>query len=343
MADIPNTPEQEIVIINQTSPTEQKTTIIEVIPGEASTSVVGEIIEAILDPLHTHDTTTGDAAGSVVIIEEHVVSDDASLHVAPADDPAAPHPEEAAPAHSESDSQHDTAGATEAGSASDHPSEHDAQAEAATADQAAADDAVAHGDYESASHLRESAEDHSSQAKDDNMLHGATSGELQNAADHQQHADALEHQEAQHAQEGNYEAARDDAFNATWEHHGADSAAQGSDHSGQAQAEHSQMDWAVFEGGIAHDNAQSAEAYAAEGDHTKAEMYAEHAAEHQAASDEHGELGEHDGHMAVSDPSSEVHHDDSGATHADTGHDSLSDSSHTTENDHSSDTSSDHP
>ncbi len=48
------------------------------------------------------------------------------------------------------------------------------------------------------------------------MLHGSDSTELETAAYQQEWAEYYEQQEAQHAQAGDYEAAREDAANAAW-------------------------------------------------------------------------------------------------------------------------------
>lgn len=179
-----------------------------------------------------------------------------------------------------------------------------AHSEAATEAQEQADAAVAVGDYETAAELREVAEDEAWAAGDASMLHGSDASQLEHAAYHQEQAEYYEQQQAQHAQEGDYEAAREDSANAAWHMQSADYSASGDDHSGQALAEHYEMDLAVWEEGIADYNAQTAADYAAEGDFDNAAMYAGHAVEHQAAADWHGDLGEHGGEFGVYDESS---------------------------------------
>jgi hypothetical protein len=176
-----------------------------------------------------------------------------------------------------------------------------------------ADSAIAAGDYEAASHLRESAENEAWQASDSSMLHGADSLHLETAADKQELAAEYERDEAQHAAEGNYEAARDDASRASNATSWADFNAGGSDHTGQANTEYEHMDWAVSEQNTANQDAITAESFAEAGQFDSAEVYAESAADHQANADYHGDLGEHGGDLGVHDTSSDVSHADVGA------------------------------
>src|SRR5262249_52964084 len=138
--------------------------------------------------------------------------------------------------------------------------------EAATDAQSQADAAVAAGDYEAASHYRETAENEAWAAGDQSVLHGSSSTDLDDAHWQQQQADYYEHQESLHVQAGGYEAAREDASNAAWHNGNADFNAGGPDHTGQANAEYHQEDWAVWEQHAANDNANSADVYAAQGD-----------------------------------------------------------------------------
>ena len=139
------------------------------------------------------------------------------------------------------------------------------------------------------------------------MLSGSTAGELDNAAYQQDKADYYEEQQAQHAQDGDFEAAKEDAQNAAGAQWNADFQAGGDDHTGQARAEADQMDWAVYEEDNANWYADRAEESAAAGDLDAAQGYADVAAEHQDAADYHGDLGEHGAEGAVYDPSSEVY------------------------------------
>lgn len=108
----------------------------------------------------------------------------------------------------------------------------------------------------------------------------------------------------------------------------------GADHTGQADAEKYNMDWAVHEEKQADYYADNAAAYAAEGDFENAERSASSAAAHQESADHFGDLGEHGGEVAVYDPSSAVATGgtyestfDSSASQVDTGFDSGMDTS----------------
>ncbi|HLV79969.1 MAG TPA: hypothetical protein VKT32_06780, partial [Chthonomonadaceae bacterium] len=135
---------------------------------------------------------------------------------------------------------------------------------------------------------------------------------------HQETAAHYEHQESQDAASGHYEAARDDAGNASDATGWADFDAMGADHTGHAASEYQQEDWAVSEQHQAHDDAHTAEAYAAEGDAGHAAQYGEAAADHQHSADDHGHAGEHhdagldhdhafDAHGDVHDASYDTH------------------------------------
>jgi hypothetical protein len=198
--------------------------------------------------------------------------------------------------------------------------------EAARDAQDAADEFVEAGDYEAASQAREVAENEAWEGGDNSVLHGSDSIDLETAADNQNEAEYYESQQAQHAQQGDYEAAREDADNAAYATQDADFQAGGSDHSGQAQAESDQMDWAVWEEGNADYYANEAEGYAAQGDFDNAQRYAEEAEGHQEQADHYGDLGEHGGEIGVYDPSSEVESGGSFDADPDTGYDSGIDS-----------------
>jgi hypothetical protein len=278
-------------------------TTIEVMPleADASSNVVTEIIEAILDPMPdafgssaveaSNDTSTFEITSySTSGFEDYALNEEMSSAYATTDAEA-----------------YSTATSTEATAQADTATQ--AQIDAATEAQAAADEAVARGDYEAAAYHREAAENASWSAGDNSMLHGSDAIDLESADWQQDQANYYEQQQAQHAQAGDYEAAREDAANAAYAHQNADWQAGGSDHSGQAQLEEHQMDWAVWEEKNADYYAEQSDAYAAQGDYDNAAMYGAAAAEHQAAADHHGDLGEHGGEIAVYDPASEVTHD----------------------------------
>lgn len=184
--------------------------------------------------------------------------------------------------------------------------EQEAHADAATEAQSAADEFIASGDYAAAAEAREVAENEAWEAGSDSMLSAYDSQDLANAAEKQDDAEFYSAQEAMHAQQGDYEAAREDASNAGYATSDADSAAGGADHTGQSDKEVYEMDWAVHEEKMADYQADNAAAAAEDGNFEQAEMYAASAADHQASADNFGDLGEHGGVSAVYDPSSEV-------------------------------------
>lgn len=183
---------------------------------------------------------------------------------------------------------------------------------AATDAQAQADEFIAKGDYAAAAEARETAENEAWEAGDDSMLSAYDAQDLTTAADNQEKAEYYEAQQAEHAQSGDYEAAKEDASNAAYAAGNADYYAGGDDHTGQADAEEYQMGWAIHEEKQADYYADNAASYAADGDFENAEMYAAEAVDHQDAADYHGDLGEHGGEMSVYDPSSVV---DTGGTY----------------------------
>ena len=184
--------------------------------------------------------------------------------------------------------------------------EQEAHADAATEAQAAADEFIASGDYEAAAEAREVAEIESDAAGTDSMLSAYDSSDLALAAEKQDEAEHYSQQQALHAQQGDYEAAREDASNAAYATGDADSAAGGADHTGQSDKEVYEMDWAVHEEKMADYQADNAVAAAEDGNFEQAEMYAASAVDHQESADHFGDLGEHGGVSAVYDPSSEV-------------------------------------
>lgn len=171
------------------------------------------------------------------------------------------------------------------------------------------DIAVEEGDYQTAAEFREIAEDQASLAGNEEMLHGADAIDLESAASLQSDANDMEWAESQHAQQGDYEAARDDAFEAEYLHREADSLAGGSDHSGQAQLEQDQMDWAVWHEETATEYANDAVNQLEAGNVDAAQNAADMAVEEQSMADWHGDLGEHAGSMSLDDPFSETAND----------------------------------
>lgn len=184
--------------------------------------------------------------------------------------------------------------------------EHEVAAEQA---QTAADAAIEAGDYEAAAELRQDAETEADLSGTSEMLHGADAIDLSAAAERQQEVEQLEWQQSQQAQSGDYEAARDTAFEAEWTQREADSLAGGSDHSGQPQIEQDQMDWAVWNEGIAEDHATNAVEHLENGNTDAAASELELASSHQDMADWHGDLGEHGGSQAIDDPFSETAND----------------------------------
>lgn len=304
---------EESVTITQTAPdgTETVIEITQTKPDDATgddQSAVEEVIDALFDS-NADDSDdiddVGDDADSEYTVASHTndpdsptVTDDVDL-AGTTDEPVfAGSPDDAPSSQEETEtkSDQDDAAAAEA----------QAHADAASAAQQAADDFEAQGDYAAAAQAREDAENEAWSAGDQSMLHGSDSTELGTAVDQQASADYYEQQEAIHAQQGDYEAAKEDASNAAYAQGNADYYGSGSDHTSQAKAEENQMDWAVWEQGNADYNAQAAEEYAAQGDFDHAEQYAGEAAEHQDMADYHGDLGEHGGDMGVYDTSSDV-------------------------------------
>jgi hypothetical protein len=300
----------ETVIITE-NPEEGTKTVIEVTTVDENAPDLEDVVDALLDenPAVDLDETPADE----VNVEVYTIPTDADL-TDTLDTSATP--------DTSADVSFDSAATAETAEEAAAEAETQAHTEAATEAQEAADEFVASGDYEAASQAREAAENEAWEAADSSMLHGSDSTELEGAAFQQENAEYYEQQEAAHAQEGDYEAAREDASNAVYATQDADFLAGGDDHSGQAQAEQNQMDWAVWEEGNADYNAQQAEEYAEEGNFDAAEMYAEEAADHQENADYYGDLGEHGGDIGVTDASSDV---DSGGTY-----DAADDSSYDT-------------
>lgn len=284
--------------------TEQETFIIVETSSDHPDVEVIEIIEAVHDPddaSHTvelHEVIVVES-GHAEVITEHVEHVDAD-HLDASSSGVA---EDVSHPAGDTEAAHEDTAATQAAE------EAEAHAAAATEAQHHAEEAVAAGDYETAAHDREVAENEAWEAGHNDMLHGSNAGELTHAADEQQQASYYEHQEGQYAAEGNYEAAQGAASHAAEATGAADYYAGGSDHSGQAHAEEWQEGWAVHEQHQAESEVQTAEYYAGIGDADHAATHQDLADEHAANADYHGDLGQHDGAMAVHDASSDVAHD----------------------------------
>ena len=291
-----------------------------------SESVIEEIIDAILDPFGEDDTTVAvpvAVAGEVPVIEpvEFDIGTESAMPLT-AEDVGAPATDET-PVEAVAEDPTATAEITvpEQGS-----SETQGHIDTATESQAKADEAVAEGDYEAASHFRETAEDEAWNAGDSSMLHGSDSAHLETAASQQETAEYYEKEEAHHAEAGEYDAARDDAAETASATSFADFNAGGADHTAQADDEYHHMDAATTEQQWASEDAHTAEGYAAEGDWEHADQYAESAVDHQDAADYQGELGEHGGELADHDASSDVGHVDTSDTYDSASHNPSSSS-----------------
>ncbi len=283
-------------------------TVVEVVKPDAATpaaeapseNIVEEIIDAILDPFSEDEAVAVPPGGGLPEAPMMFTTDtdfgSPTFDLAAGTDIAAGEADASSPVIDSA-----TAPADAEVSAGTEP-----HAEAASDLQAKTDDAIAAGDYEAASHLRDSAEDEAWTAGDSSMLHGSDSVHLESAARDQQDVAYYEREEATHAQAGDYEAARDDASNAEFATKSADWEAGGADHSAQAADEYQHMDSAVFQEQWATEDASTAASYAADGDLEHEAQYAESAAEHQEAADYQGDLGEHGGPIADYDGSADV-------------------------------------
>ncbi|HYJ90275.1 MAG TPA: hypothetical protein VEV84_03130 [Pyrinomonadaceae bacterium] len=174
-------------------------------------------------------------------------------------------------------------GTTDSGDA--EAADQQAHADAAKDAQDAADEFVAQGDYAAAAEARETAENESYAAGDDSMLGASDSGDLENAAYQQQNADYYRDQQAQDIAAGDYEAAKEDAQNVGAATGDADYLAGGADHTGQADKDVANLDWAVWDEKNADSAAQNADYYAAQGDFDHAETAAQQADDYQSTAD----------------------------------------------------------
>lgn len=169
-----------------------------------------------------------------------------------------------------------------------------------------ADAFVEAGNYAAAAEAREAAEDFAWQAGDGSMLQGSDSTDLSSAAWHQELAEDHRADQAAAARAGDYEAARTAAANVAWETGHADFYAGGSDHTGQADAQHAALEMAVWQEGRAEGAAADAAWYAEQGNLDRAAQLAGDAADFQASADEYGAMGNPDSAAAAFDPSSQV-------------------------------------
>ena len=176
--------------------------------------------------------------------------------------------------------------------------------------QGAADMAIEVGDYQSAHELREVAELESAEAGTDVVLEGATSLELEYAAEHQDRGQELQAESAELAQQGDYEGALDASRGATEELQTADELAGGSDHSATAELEAGNLEWADFHQDIADDSVASAVEYAESGNLDAADNALEFAGDEFSVADHYGDLGEHGGAIADIDSTSYVESND---------------------------------
>jgi hypothetical protein len=308
----------EVIIVSETD-AHSGTSVLEVITAKPEeivdsasdhVNVVG-VIEAILDP-----TPAEYLPGDVSEIHDYVLTEGFSGFQ-----------DDYFGSHSTASSE-ETVSESYGTEGNQSDAEAQAHADAATDAQQHTDDAVASGDYEAAAHAREDAENEAWEAGNSEMLHGSSSPELDLAADQQDQAQQFEQQEGRDAQAGDYEAARDDAAHAADATGWADYNVGGSAHSGQADQEHQQEGWAVWEHDSAEADYQSADAYAADGEFDSAAQFSANAVDHQEEADYHGAMGDHDSDMAGYDPSSDIGHDTAYESYdaAACSHDSSSDS-----------------
>lgn len=184
--------------------------------------------------------------------------------------------------------------------------EQEAHTQAAKDAQNAADEFIAQGDYTAAAEARETAENEAWEAKDDSMLSAYNAQDLSYAAEKQEDAAFYEQQQAEYAQAGDYESAKESAQNAAYAMNDADINAGGSDHTGQADSEVTNMDNALWQESLAEDDLDNAAWHAEMGNTDAADASLDSAVSHQEMADTYGDLGTHGGDTAYYDPSSEV-------------------------------------
>ncbi len=262
----------EVIIITDHPGNLSEATIVEIIQTDANSNLAEEIIEAFLDA-NDQDSVTeyGTMAFEQPTLSDIAVSEDAlqaayeqstGVDYLAADTSFASYSSvsDVTPGSTLTDSTAQTDADATAAAA-----QQQAYTDAAQAAQAEADNAIAVGDYETASHLRETAEQQAWQAGDSSVLHGSDSTDLTNSAWQQDQAQYYEQQQTIYAQQSNYEAAQESSANAAWHQGNADWNAGGSDHTGQAKAEEYEMSLAVGEENTAAYHASNADWYAGNG------------------------------------------------------------------------------
>ncbi len=242
------------------------------------------------------------AAGLEAMVDENTVTinDDGTAGVEPVADPFF---STAAEAETTSNADAETASSDAEAAA---VAEQQAIADAARDAQAAADEFADAGDYRAAADARAEAETLAGDAGDSSMLGSYDAQDYEYSADKQDQAAEFRDQQAEKLAEGDYEGARQAAFESEWATRDADMTAGGADHTGQAQADQANLDWASHHQEIADDNFRNAEVYAAEGDFDKAEMYADQAANSAAVAGDYGQQADPNNIMYDVDPSSAV-------------------------------------
>lgn len=172
--------------------------------------------------------------------------------------------------------------------------------------QAAADDFIDRGDYRAAQEARAQAEEAAGLAGDDSMLSLYDSQDLGFAAEKQELADHYRQEQTDLIDQGDYEGAREAAWQSGYATRDADSMAGGSDHSGQAGRDVQNLDWSVWNEKNADANQFNAEQAAADGNWEQAGMYADAAGWQQSAADQYADQANPDSLQWHNDPSSTV-------------------------------------
>ena len=188
---------------------------------------------------------------------------------------------------------------TSAESAADHT-------QAARDAQAAADEFIDRGDYRAAQEARVQAEESADLAGDQSMLSLYDSQDLGFAADKQEIADQHQQEQADLIAKGDYEGAREAAWQSGYATRDADASAGGADHSGQAGRDVQNLDWSVWNEKNADANVFHAEQAAADGDWDQAAMYADQAGWQQSAADQYADQANPDSLQWNHDPSATV-------------------------------------
>ncbi|MEZ6092648.1 MAG: hypothetical protein R3C03_00195 [Pirellulaceae bacterium] len=177
-------------------------------------------------------------------------------------------------------------------------------AEIASEAQSAADAAIQVGDYAAAQELREIAEQEAWEAGDSSMLHGSDSVQLESAAESVDRATELEALQSEAIADGDYAAAKEYSQAAAMEMGDADFLAGGNDHTGQADLEVANLDWATWHEDVANDMVENAMDHFEAGNFDAAENALDSAAGHFDHADEYADAGDHFSSTADFDPSS---------------------------------------